>query len=168
MIIKISNLSEGVHKFIFDEAVEKIGLCKEFIGNIKVDVELSKAPSQFILNVVLSVMAKFECDRCAADISPILTNSYKMVYLYGLPSKDNDSLNLIYLHIDTDRIDISADVRDYAVLAIPMKKLCKEDCKGLCYKCGQNLNEGKCSCTQSVDARWQPLLEIKKKLLIKK
>ncbi|NCS90411.1 MAG: DUF177 domain-containing protein [Ignavibacteria bacterium] len=164
MIIKISNLSEGVHKFIFAEAVENIGLVEDFTGNIKADVELSKAPSQIILKVNLSVMAKFVCDRCALDFMPILTNSYKMVYLYGSPPEENDSLNLVYIHTDTDRINISSDVRDYAILAIPMKKLCKEDCKGLCYKCGQNLNERECGCTQSVDIRWQPLLEIKKKL----
>lgn len=43
-------------------------------------------------------------------------------------------------------------------LAVPMKVLCRDDCKGLCPVCGQNLNEGKCSCkVDNTDPRWDAL-----------
>ncbi|MBZ0199171.1 MAG: DUF177 domain-containing protein [Ignavibacteriaceae bacterium] len=162
MIIKISNLSDGVHKFNFDESVEKIRLGEEFTGSINVDVELNKVPLQVILNVHLSVKTIFQCDRCAADYSPVLSNSYQMVYFFGKDTDGDDSLNVTYLNAEADKIDISSDVRDYSILALPMKKLCKEDCKGLCYKCGKNLNEEECGCTENIDPRWQPLIDIKK------
>ena len=46
-------------------------------------------------------------------------------------------------------IDLDPDIRDYILLDYPIKPLCKEDCKGLCPKCGQNLNNvTKCDCDQ--------------------
>ena len=46
-----------------------------------------------------------------------------------------------------------------------MKNLCKEDCKGLCQKCGTDLNKEKCSCkAEEIDPRWKPLVNLKDKL----
>ena len=89
-----------------------------------------------------------------------------MVYLLrDINSKTDEEVDITYLPHDADKIDISKDVRDYLILSVPMKRLCKEDCKGLCYKCGKDLNEGKCDCTElEVDDRWKPLLELKNKI----
>jgi uncharacterized protein len=47
-------------------------------------------------------------------------------------------------------------------MAVPMKALCDEDCAGLCQKCGQNLNQGKCDCpAEEIDPRWAKLNELK-------
>ena len=44
---------------------------------------------------------------------------------------------------------------------LPTKHLCSEDCKGMCEKCGKNLNEGDCSCENiDIDPRWSTLLDI--------
>jgi len=66
--------------------------------------------------------------------------------------------------IDTDKIDLDEYIRDYAVLAVPMKNLCSEDCKGLCPKCGKNLNEGTCNCSEeNIDPRWESIQKLKTK-----
>ena len=58
-------------------------------------------------------------------------------------------------------LDIEEAVRQYTVVAIPMKALCREDCPGLCPQCGQNLNEGPCGCAEpELDARWAPLRKL--------
>jgi uncharacterized protein len=50
-------------------------------------------------------------------------------------------------------------------LAVPMKVVCKDDCKGLCFQCGTDLNEGTCSCSKDEpDARMGALLEFRKKM----
>jgi len=85
--------------------------------------------------------------------------------LFGDSPADSDSDNLIYLPVDADKIKLDNELRDYAILSIPMKKLCNEDCKGLCYKCGKNLNNGSCDCESAeIDSRWKPLLELKNKV----
>ena len=61
-------------------------------------------------------------------------------------------------------IDLSEAIRQYALLAVPMKPLCREDCAGLCPRCGHNLNQGPCGCPQEVnDARWSELSKLRNK-----
>jgi uncharacterized protein len=56
-------------------------------------------------------------------------------------------------------------LREQLLLAVPLKTICREDCKGLCAHCGKNLNEGACSCADEVeDPRWAALKEIRSKL----
>jgi len=52
-------------------------------------------------------------------------------------------------------LDLSEAIRQYALLSIPMKPLCREDCAGLCPHCGHNLNLGSCHClSEATDPRW--------------
>jgi uncharacterized protein len=165
MKIKISNLSDGSHQFRFVEPVNTLGLESPFGGNIEVDVEINKVHNQLILDSSILVNAVYECDRCAASFYSPLRTEYKMVYMPGMEPLDTASDNIAYLSVEADSIDISSDVRDFTILAIPMKKLCSEECKGLCPRCGKNLNEGDCSCNiDENDVRWLPLMELKNKL----
>ena len=144
MIIKISSLADGVYNYNFDEPVE--------------------ANSQLVIKAKLKVGAKFECDRCTAEFSSDLNSEYRMVYLADESPEESDSVNLAYLSPDADKIDISVEVRDYALLAVPMKKLCSDGCKGLCPRCGIDLNKESCSCAEKeIDERWLPLMELKNK-----
>lgn len=59
-------------------------------------------------------------------------------------------------------IDLDPIVREQVLLALPMNAVCREDCKGLCAQCGQNLNEKQCGCeTKVTDPRLAPLMNIK-------
>lgn len=165
MIIKISNLSDGVHYYNFEESAKVLDLNEFFVGNVIADVELSKSRSQIVLNTKLSLKAKFECDRCNSESEENVVTHYKMVYFFGMEPVEDGSIGITYLPLDFDKINLENDVKDFSILAIPMKKLCSEDCKGLCIKCGKNLNEGLCNCSQiEVDNRWSPLIELKNKL----
>lgn len=58
-------------------------------------------------------------------------------------------------------LDITEAIRQYIVLAIPMKPLCQENCAGLCPTCGYNLNLGPCDCPQQeIDPRWTGLRKL--------
>jgi uncharacterized protein len=51
------------------------------------------------------------------------------------------------------------------LLALPLKVVCREDCRGLCVQCGKNLNDEQCSCSTTIqDPRWTALREIRSKL----
>ena len=64
--------------------------------------------------------------------------------------------------IDENHIlDLTEVVREYAALNMPMKPVCRDDCKGMCLQCGTDLNESACQCDDaSLDLRWGPLLEV--------
>lgn len=166
MFIKISNLSDGEHEFDFNEPVKELELGEPFYGDIVLKAKLSKLNNQFILKTEFEIHAKLICDRCGTEYDKLLNNSYQMVYILGKQQEDNESnFNVSYLSLNENKIYLDNDVRDYSILAVPMKKLCKEDCKGLCYKCGQDLNKGDCDCSgEEVDTRWAPLLNLRNKL----
>jgi uncharacterized protein len=89
-----------------------------------------------------------------------------MVYLFRVNFDESESEReeVVYIHPGTDKIDLDKDIRDYALLAVPMKQLCSDDCKGLCLKCGKNLNEGLCDCTEEIiDPRWEAIQKLKTK-----
>ncbi len=65
---------------------------------------------------------------------------------------------------DATEIDVTPSVREELLLAAPRYVLCREDCKGMCPQCGQDLNAGPCGCAPATDARWQPLKSLKDKL----
>ena len=162
MKIKISNLGEGTHEFKLSEPVNSIGLESPFLGNVEVEIEIKKSHNQIILDSKIFVDAVFECDRCTVEFRKKLCTNFEMVYLQGVEPVESKSDNISYISLETDVIDISDDVRDFSILAVPMKKLCTEECKGLCYRCGTNLNEENCTCDKNyVDARWLPLKELK-------
>lgn len=169
MIIKISNLAEGEHEFSFEESINKIELEEPFFGNFHTDVTLTKLHDQMILDAHTQVYAKFECDRCGNEFTTELENDYEMVYLMNEVPVDSESINIAYLSHDASFINIKNELREFAILSIPMKKLCKPDCKGLCYKCGGDLNRAECMCPdEKIDPRWEKLLDLKKNINNKK
>jgi uncharacterized protein len=62
-------------------------------------------------------------------------------------------------------LDLEDVMRQDALLAAPAHLLCSPDCRGLCPTCGQNLNEGPCSCRPEADPRWSALLDMLDKSL---
>ena len=165
MKIKISNLDDSDYDFEFEEDVQKLTLDEIYNGKFHTKVNLTKFQDQIILKSKTDINAHLTCDRCATEFDSIISSDYRMVYLLRGKETEIESSDVTYISPDSDFIDIRSDVRDYAMLAIPMKKLCKDDCKGLCQRCGKNLNEGECNCQKDeVDLRWQPLMELKNKL----
>ena len=58
-------------------------------------------------------------------------------------------------------IDMADDVRQTVLLSVPLKNVCRDECRGLCPLCGRNLNEGTCDCKETpVDGRWDKLKEL--------
>ncbi len=56
-------------------------------------------------------------------------------------------------------LDLAELAAEQFLLAVPMKPLCSQTCRGLCPRCGTNLNRGSCSCPPETDDRWAPLEE---------
>ena len=58
-------------------------------------------------------------------------------------------------------LDLKEAIRQNALLAVPMKPLCRADCAGLCQICGKDLNKGNCDCAKdNIDPRWSKLIEL--------
>lgn len=165
MIIKFTNYADGVHNLNFEESADKLGLSEEFVGNVTADVKMDKSVHQIVLNIELTVTAKLECDRCTKEFTKDFTRDFSLVYLFEHNEKKEDDTEVHFLDPDEDKINIAPDVKDYAYLTLPMKKLCDDECKGLCSHCGKDLNEGDCNCgEETINPVWEPLLKLKGKL----
>jgi len=162
MIIKISSLQEKLNTLILDGDVSELKLLEPFYGKYDLKLEIDKAHNQLVLKAFLKLNCKFSCDRCGNGYDEILTVKFEEVYLFGVSGDNDEDSDVIFLPFDADKIDISKELFDYSVLAVPMKKLCDNDCKGICPRCGTNLNINSCECkNDEIDSRWKPLLDIK-------
>lgn len=81
------------------------------------------------------------CDRCLAEFQR------EYVYEFSHICVRNSSTNDEYVVVQDNALDLNDLAISDSLLQLPTKILCKEDCKGLCCKCGQNLNEGECDCS---------------------
>ena len=110
--------------------------------------------------VELDAKANFElelnCDRCAKPITVPVKTEINHTLVTHLNDETNDELLLISdLRFDLDEI-VTEDV----FLNLPAKFLCKDDCKGMCFKCGKDLNSGSCSCEKEIDPRLEALKQL--------
>jgi uncharacterized protein len=160
--INISNLSQGTHEYKLSKSAAELELHEHFNGDVTSQVTLEKSARQILLRVGLRSSASFQCDRCLEDFTKEISPSFQIVYVWdGEERSAEREEDIRILRADTNIIDISDAVRDTLLVAIPLKLLCKEDCAGLCPKCGKNLNHaagGSCDCApDEIDSRWNKL-----------
>ena len=84
------------------------------------------------------------CDRCAADFDREIDFPIDVVLVTELANEDSEDEWVFPL--EGDSADLDDIVRTVFVLNLDSKLLCKDDCKGLCCRCGKNLNDGPCNC----------------------
>lgn len=165
MKIKISGLGEGTHHLSFTGTSSDLNLTEPFFDSYKMEIALTRNHHQILMKSELSLKAKFICDRCANEFEAAIPVNFSITFFMGMEPAETDDLNIQYLSVDADKIDITDEIFDYANLSIPLKKLCKDDCRGLCQSCGSDLNISTCNCHDGeIDSRWLPLMELKNKL----
>jgi uncharacterized protein len=161
--INISNLSEGIHEYHFEAEPSKIGLDERFSGTIKIEAKLDKSMRQIFLQAGIQAEGSFFCDRCLNNFHQELNTTYSMVYVQGARSTVNlnKEEEIQILTADMNYIDLDDDVRQYILLTIPQKLLCRDDCQGFCPTCGVNKNIASCTCcAQAIDSRWDALKKL--------
>ena len=100
-----------------------------------------------------------QCDRCGCDIN----NAYDIKTLRDIVTMAHTDENDELIVLPDMQLNLGELVFSEIVLNLPMKHLCKEDCKGVCGKCGSNLNCSECGCVQTdIDPRLAALQELLK------
>ena len=112
----------------------------------------------FLLEGRVKATLVVNCDRCLEKFLLKLEAPFKEEYRKSpaAPAAEEDEVKVL----EGDVIDLKPVLRETLLLALPMKRLCREDCKGLCPRCGHNLNRGPCRCAPDVDARLAPLQKL--------
>ena len=101
------------------------------------------------------------CDRCASEFDREIDFPIDVVLVTELANEENEDEWVFPL--EGDSADLDDIVRTVFVLNLDSKLLCDEDCKGLCHRCGKNLNDGPCSCQKELDPRFAALRQLLEK-----
>ena len=102
----------------------------------------------------LSTAIRGPCRRCLASVD-VPVEAQVGVLFTDEELADDPSARV--LERQATVLDLSEAVREELILAVPEFVLCRDDCRGLCPGCGQDLNVGSCACRPSTNPRWGPL-----------
>ena len=135
-------------EFEFAFIPEENGIVRESFPDINFTEPISvrgyvKSMAEYMfLHEDVSLKYKTDCARCAEEVDGELSFSFEKDIATGDVSKDNDD----YIFIEDKKLDLDEPTTEQLMMELPSKTLCREDCAGLCAKCGKNLNLGPCSC----------------------
>jgi uncharacterized protein len=105
------------------------------------------------------------CRRCLVPVAVPVT--VDIGALFSLEPDADDDPNTYAVPPDARVIDVRPAVREELILAVPEYVVCRDDCRGLCPRCGKDLNAGACCCPPAppaVDGRWQGLAALRNTL----
>lgn len=103
------------------------------------------------------------CARCLDPVSTTVHEDFDLLYRPLKPGKLGEEISINEAETEIgfyqgNGLELADVIKEQVLLALPVKTVCREDCKGLCAQCGQNLNQGSCDCTQErSDPRWSAL-----------
>lgn len=160
MFIELENLFNGGVTNIpldceFDFSPEKIDGVFPFTAPVKLKGKIENVAELVSIKAVASVHMDVLCSRCAEDFAMDFEVEIEHGLVQALNNvQDSDE----YIVVEDMKLDLKALTLEDIYFALPSKFLCSEDCKGLCSKCGANLNVSPCSCKKDIDPRFEVLL----------
>lgn len=130
-----------------------------FTEPVRISGTVENQDSVVVLRYRAEVVYKRECDRCLEMSAARYSLDFEHILTATIP--DDESEDLVF--IPDFRLDFGEMAREDVILEMPTKHLCKQECKGLCPKCGCNLNHSQCGCEMSEpDPRLAALRELLK------
>lgn len=132
----------------------------EFVTTPVAEGLITNTAGALALTGSISCHVRCVCDRCGTEFTRELAFPLDLKLAAKLEDEDNPDIFLL----DGDWLDLSDVLETCYILSTETKFLCREDCAGLCDRCGKNLNEGPCGCGKEID----PRLAVLQQLLDKK
>jgi len=131
----------------------------EWDGPVDVRLRASFAGSgEVVVRGMVRGGLKQECRRCLRPVAGKFDEEVTMVFSADTTAENSDAGHLFVFDPVRRDLSLSDAVRQEVILAMNPYVVCDPECRGLCPRCGANLNEGACGCTaEEVDLRWQAL-----------
>jgi uncharacterized protein len=170
MRIDVHKLKEKESTFAYSYEPDGFNLEDEeirLLSPLELSGKMIKGETQVELSGIIKTTTEVSCDRCLCKVVVNVENEFDVLYV---PDSMYDSAHNLELNeddltltvFDGEVIDVDELAREQFYLAMPSRVLCREDCKGLCPKCGANKNIKACSCEEKeTDPRWAALKDFK-------
>ena len=123
----VESFQESLTSVDFDLGTSEV----KYKGNTHLSADVKKDMQVISAKTHISATAEFICSHCLKEFDQKIEKDFNIQYP---------------LDKSQQPIDITKDIREEIILGYPVKFLCKDDCRGLCTKCGQDLNSGNCNC----------------------
>ena len=137
------------------------------VSPVRLAGEVSRIEKGFSFDARMDYSGKLECSRCLAPYPFDHSEDFSLV-LRKRPALGSDEIalrseELDEFFYDDPVISVEPIAEERIQMAVPMKPLCREDCRGLCPECGQDRNLTACGCVvETGDPRWEALRVLKK------
>jgi uncharacterized protein len=153
-IVKTEGAGVDVHFCDDLPELREIDTSVEFIPSFEFTGRIVNLGGLLKLSGELHFKFSANCLRCLSRVESAMDIEVNESFVEDLKSDDDDAYTF-----EGNVVDIDKPLMDNIILALPMKIICREDCKGLCGTCGTNLNLKNCNCDESkiVDPRMEKL-----------
>lgn len=139
-----------------DISTEELGLDTdeiEVVGTCHLSVRVRKLGAGFQVTGQARVTVAQECARCLEPIERTIEPTFDMVYekagsAHMRTEEQIRQGDLGITFFNDSEIDLGPEAKQAVRLALPLKPLCRQDCRGLCPSCGTNLDTGECECRE--------------------
>ena len=156
--------------FAFELFFSTAGLDREpllEVSPVRLEGEISRIEKGFLFDARIAYAGKLECSRCLASYPFQTREDFSLVLTKRAPAAgaeillEGDDFDVYFY--DEPVLPVAPIAEERIQMAVPMKPLCREDCRGLCPRCGEDLNVADCGCSaDSADPRWEALRQLKK------
>lgn len=170
MIIKVAKIQNSGREFDLRFEPPEIDLESEFAkvsGETLFKGKVSNSDLRTIVGGDIETEIELKCNRCLQNIKDELKFSFKNAYILAEDYTKQEEFELEKEGLEISifeggEIDLKRIAGEQIALALPTKILCQTNCKGLCEKCGANLNLINCKCKENeIDPRWSALKNLK-------
>lgn len=170
MVIDLTTLKENNARLEFAIPADEIDFEDESVklnDAARVRANITKGIVQTNVSGEIEAAVELECARCLQTVQQSLKFPFQAVFVTPENYTSDREVQVGFEDLEVspfggDKIDATELAREQILLAIPAQVFCREDCKGLCQKCGANKNLVDCSCEEKeVDPRWAALKDLK-------
>jgi len=163
MRISTEELKETSLALEFEAAAERFPALREmvrgrecdFVGPIRARLRAMRVGDMVEVEGEIRTSVRLTCGRCLAEFVSPLETAFTLTFTRERPAADEpgeldtleiraDEAGLIYFQ--GEEIDLTEGIQEQVILSLPLRPLCSEACKGLCTRCGADLNAGACTC----------------------
>jgi uncharacterized protein len=167
MRIRIDHLQQSRLALEFEQPADRFPALRRvtanadgnFTGPVRASVTAERVGEMVEIRGQVRATARQCCGRCLAEFDAVVEADFELTYARrsegpgGAPDLQRPDPaaddGIAYFH--GDEIDLTAGVQEHLILALPLRPLCRDSCKGLCVRCGADLNAGPCGCADAAD-----------------
>ena len=157
--IKVADIPAEGQKLVWELAQQEVNArlkssaseALTLVSPVRVNLKLERTGQRVLAKGPISTKFRLTCSRCLEEFDQPIAESLFVVFspripAEGMAEENAGSMNEEYYN--GEEIDIWPIIKENLFLSIPIKPVCRDNCRGLCPKCGQKLNSGECGCSR--------------------